>query len=795
MGIEESVPTIDPNSRQYKLINQGITQITIKVPSNGKLQQVILNGNAIRSLPPKFGRITSLSLAKNGLSMIPQEMIDAISTYSLLEFIDLSYNNLEKLPVQFEALKNLKSAVLFGNKLKEYVYTDLPLENLDLGRNLFTEIPHFNAKLTTLSMDSNRIQTLNAKLNNLIKLSLQNNIIESISQDSYFRMLETLDLSYNMLREVPNLAKLTPRLRRVDLSHNFITSIPQLPRSLSVLLISDNCLTSLPQDFSQLPYIVHMDFSMNKITKVPQLPLSIQIFDISNNLVEEIPPSETPDLVEFFIHHNKLTELPKLKSNQIRDFNAKSNLISSIDPTIFCPNLSTLDLSYNQLTEIPEEIFTFESLMDLNLSFNKLTTIPAKIVDSGLIFLNLNYNHIEFLPELAQTIEYLHLASCGLSELPPSVSSLNDLVYLSCPNNKLSNIPVIPNLIKLNVSNNELKMIPELPSTLTHLNISRNLLKDLPSNLPDLTELDLSFNSISNLPIQYSSNSLKNLNLSGNFEFNDTIDLSHFPNLEVLNISGTESNITGDSSRLQIIFLDIFATSSSCILQTTEKTCYMSYKGISTQYYDIPYVKMSLSQDLSFFGIIHAHEDRKATHDASSLLNSLVNKHKDYIDGDILDNISEKVMEVVGSTETYKESSMTIASLQSSMLTVSQKGFIRVCIIHDDGSVQFTAANNAIKSNINEPFVVRDYLSHLRDSGREYVYGCKEPIKTETIFLESAKFVIIGSENIINEFPVEILSEFGKKYDSAQELAHVIFNISFNYSRKANASLFVAYLK
>lgn len=792
MGITGSLPELDPSIRNIKEINKGVSQVPYKIPSNCKLQSVNLNGNSIRNLPSKMTRLTSLSLAKNGLATIPKEMIDAISTYSSLEFLDLSYNNLEELPSQFSALSNLKTAILFGNKLKQYEYSSIPIETIDLGKNSFTEFPKFNSKLVNLSMDSNKLTEIHAKLNNLIKLSLQNNFIEIITPDTYFRTLETLDLSYNLLREIPNLMKQTPRLRRIDLSHNYIEKIPELPRSLSVLLMADNSLTELPQDFSNLPYIVHIDLSMNKIKTVPQLPLSIQIFDVSNNLVEEIGDSETPDLVEFYVHHNKLRAIPNLKSNQILDYNLKCNKIVSIDASAFDSDISTLDLSFNLIEEVPEELFTLQNLNDLNLSHNKLTTLPPKIAESEIIFLNLSSNNIQNLPDLPHTLEYLHMSDCNITELPSTIAALTDLVFLSCPNNKISSIQIISNLIGLNLSNNKIKLIPELPDTLKHLNLSMNQITNIPLAFPtELTDLDLSYNSISSIPENLVIKSLKTLNISGNRSLNGNINIQNFQNLEHLNISDASIRMIGDATKIKTITSSNAMIKNGLLVNNTSSACFISSRGRFSALSDTPYVNMSTVAEISVFGIIHAQEDLERTLELKQELNTLFLSNREEFDGDILDSITEHASERIYSANNYKKSSITLAVLHGSLLTISQNGFIRCCIIYRDGKVQYTEANNAVKSNSIEPFLVRDNLADLRILGRKRVYGKPDSFNTESLFLQNAKFIVIGSENVFNDLPIETLSSLGKSIDSPSVLAHCLFNNVFDYNRNSNSSILV----
>lgn len=81
--------------------------------------------------------------------------------------------------------------------------------------------------------------------------------------------LEDLYLSNNYFLTVPKGLKTLPYLVMVDMSHNFLTSIPEdipeyLP-SIRVLRLNFNLLTSLPNNLSKLITLEELEISNNKI--------------------------------------------------------------------------------------------------------------------------------------------------------------------------------------------------------------------------------------------------------------------------------------------------------------------------------------------------------------------------------------------------------------------------------------------------------------------------------------------------------------------------------------------------
>ncbi|NES87329.1 MAG: GTPase, partial [Moorea sp. SIO2B7] len=171
-------------------------------------------------------------------------------------------------------------------------------------------------------------------------------------------------------------------------------------------------------------------------------------------------------------------------------------------------NLTTLDLSGNELTELPEFIGNLSNLTTLDLSGNELTELP------------------EFIGNLSN-LTRLDLSRLQLTKLPEFIGNLSNLTTLDLSGNELTELPEfignLSNLTTLNLSGNELTELPEFIgnlSNLTRLDLSRLQLTELPEfigNLSNLTTLDLSGNELTELP-EFIGNlsNLTNLDLADN---------------------------------------------------------------------------------------------------------------------------------------------------------------------------------------------------------------------------------------------------------------------------------------
>ncbi|MCB8977345.1 MAG: leucine-rich repeat domain-containing protein [Ardenticatenaceae bacterium] len=219
--------------------------------------------------------------------------------------------------------------------------------------------------------------------------------------------------------------------------------------------------------------------------------------------------------------------------------------------------LQSLNLSGNNLTELPEWLGQLTQLQSLYLSFNNLTELPEWLGQlTQLQSLNLSSNNLTELPEwLGQLtqLQSLDLSSTNLTELPEWLGQLTQLQSLDLSSTNLTELPEwlgqLTQLQSLNLSGNNLTELPEWLGQLTQLQslyLSGNNLTELPEWLGQLTQLQslyLSSNNLTELPEWLGQlTQLQSLNLSSNNLTELPEWLGQLTQLQSLNLSS--NNLT-----------------------------------------------------------------------------------------------------------------------------------------------------------------------------------------------------------------------------------------------------------
>ncbi|XP_037877758.2 leucine-rich repeat and calponin homology domain-containing protein isoform X2 [Bombyx mori] len=188
----------------------------------------------------------------------------------------------------------------------------------------------------------------------------------------------------------------------------------------------------------------------------------------------------------------------KLSGRKLRDFPkpVKYDLSDTV----------VADLSKNRFSEVPDELTTYVYLEKLLLSQNVIKSIPDGVGGlQSLTYLDLSSNQLTELPrEVCQMpLQVLLVQDNLLTTLPKEIGKMTSLAELDASSNRLTQVPMTlgdcSGLRALDLSNNQLGL---LPLQITYLR---------------LEYLDVSCNCISSLPLELRNmDTLVTLNLENN---------------------------------------------------------------------------------------------------------------------------------------------------------------------------------------------------------------------------------------------------------------------------------------
>ncbi len=181
--------------------------------ANTRVEDVNLGFNKLSILPMEFGSLSSIKtlwLDDNQLDSFPT----CLCSITGLEVLRLTGNNISSIPQSLALLVNLVTLAIDNNKLTEFPIgcLHLPkLEHLWLRQNKIQVLPENideMSSLKTLSISSNLLESLPtclAGMHNLVNIYANGNKLVSINSDlCLLPNLKELNLANNLLKTLPS---------------------------------------------------------------------------------------------------------------------------------------------------------------------------------------------------------------------------------------------------------------------------------------------------------------------------------------------------------------------------------------------------------------------------------------------------------------------------------------------------------------------------------------------------------------------------------------------------------------
>ncbi|CAE1312967.1 unnamed protein product [Acanthosepion pharaonis] len=214
-------------------------------------------------------------------------------------------------------------------------------------------------------------------------LNLSGNYLKEVPDGlpCYFPNLDQLNLSQNDIYSWGSLSHYPPMLRELDLSHNMLINMTdKLPSSLGTSE-SSTCYNTKQTSTSIWRHCATPSFSsyIQDLNACPhrqhRILVNLQMLNLSYNRLSS---------VTFLQPHNFLTTGGS--SSQSRNSGSLENTYGSSSspgipllPVVIFPNLTTLDISNNRLSNLTKDIGQVSQLKMLNLSGNEIRELPPEM--------------------------------------------------------------------------------------------------------------------------------------------------------------------------------------------------------------------------------------------------------------------------------------------------------------------------------------------------------------------------------------------------------------------------------
>lgn len=319
--------------------------------------------------------------------------------------------------------------------------TDIELYNCPM----LTQIPEFYYNLPEL-------QAFNIACNRGISAQQLREDFTRLASEEVGKKIQILYMGYNNLEELPekDALKNMVKLGLLDLTHNNVKKLHPFGSHvrLSSLYLDHNEITEIPANFCGFTEEVEtLGFANNKLTKIPNIFDAKSVFvmggvNFSNNEIDGVEDPENfkgINAASVTLSYNKFTTFPK-------------ELFTSGSP------ISTLDMSNNLLTEIPEGSIKGKKaylLGIIDLRFNKLTKLSDDFRSTTLPYLtnmDLSYNCFTEVPP--EPLNSANLRAIGIRH---QRDAKGNRTLRKWP----TGITLCPSLTQLQIGSNDIRKVDE----------------------------------------------------------------------------------------------------------------------------------------------------------------------------------------------------------------------------------------------------------------------------------------------------------------------------------------------
>ncbi|CAG2160447.1 unnamed protein product [Oppiella nova] len=524
------------NIRQILLKNNRIKQLDANafINCSHSLEVLDVSRNLVSEIPSAALSATKslirLSLYDNLITRVDDNDL-GVWAQTLLS-LSLSKNSIKYISGEaFRHAKNLRELRLGGNNIlhaSPYVLSPVPaLEVLELSDAL----NHVDAERVVESVDI-------GSLDSLKWLQLDYNGLKRLPSPLALNALKSLihcDLESNEISEISSELAGSANLSTIILSRNQLSVIKshtfaQLPHLENIALYLNHIHTIETHAFRNVSKLKTIILSKNFIQRIEwqafdslgQSSASLSILLDENRLkcfsADIFSSMSSEGFLYINVSHNEIKHLSGCAGERSDEINVRTSnhSVSGGDQSIQTLNVRVLDLSYNQIADIPDSFIEImcQSLHSLHLNHNKVIAFPIRLLQlcpqlQILILSNnfitddvVNYANESFVTEL-QVLSLRHNRIHSIIDFTPIFRQMKNLRVLDLSHNFINKLPdngfAGTIISRLHLSHNHL----------INAEISNQTAIDEENNCwgveSSLIYLDLSHNYLTSVPIQVMS--------------------------------------------------------------------------------------------------------------------------------------------------------------------------------------------------------------------------------------------------------------------------------------------------
>lgn len=197
-----------------------------------------------------------------------------------------------------------------------------------------------------------------------------------------------------------------------------------------------------------------------------------KINNLESNAFTTVPYNFPLDYLKFYGNDIKRLRPDSFRLLEVRRFSFVNNNLEVLQKNAFYRStILTLDLSYNKLEEIEDDVLSDKALgrgilrktEELIITHNRLRVIYPKSLPSSLRILNLDYNNLNVLENIFDDLSDLQKLTVSHNNVYsiPKLKHLQSLIYLDFSYNKISFLQIryfedLPMLRNLNLNYNQI---------------------------------------------------------------------------------------------------------------------------------------------------------------------------------------------------------------------------------------------------------------------------------------------------------------------------------------------------